>query len=150
MRKLISGAALISLSLFMALGFAKADLKVDPSVKISTFALAVMLPFGSGVGLLYGHQRDRHQRLQSRQSQVLNTHTSTILQFAQQHNGKLTIVEVVAGLGLTPEQGQRAIDRLMKAQLAELEVTDSGTLVYTFPDIQALPEKANSQSLLEL
>ena len=149
MRKLVSGAALISLSLFMALGFVKADLKTDTSVKIATFALAVVLPLGSGVGLLYGHQRDRHQRGQQTQDLVRNTQTSAILQLAQQSDGKLTLVEIVAELGLTPDQGQQSLDHLMQAQLAEIEVTESGTLVYCFPDIQALPEKARSQSILE-
>ena len=39
-------------------------------------------------------------------------------------------------LGLPPAQLQPSLDALMSNQLAELEVTESGTLVYVFPELQ--------------
>ena len=80
MKRLISGSALIGLSLFMLLGFTKAKLPTSRVVKVFTFGIAVAS--------------------------------------ATQH---LTI--------------------LTHQDLAELEITASGTLVYAFHDIQALSEK---------
>ena len=58
-------------------------------------------------------------------------------------------MEVVGELALTPEAAKEALDAFHARELAEIEITDSGVLVYAFHDIQRLREKAYSKGLLD-
>ena len=96
MKRLISGSALIGLSLFMLLGFTKAKLPTSRVVKVFAFGIAVVL---------------------------------------------------VAELGIDLASATQHLTILTHQDLAELEITASGTLVYAFHDIQALSEKTTPRRI---
>ena len=148
MKRLISGSALIGLSLFMLLGFTKAKLPTSRVVKVVTIGNAVVLPLGMGMGLIYGHHgRNRKYLNLRRKERQARTIQSEILKLAIAHKGKLTAVEVAAELGIDLASATQHLTLLTHQDLAELEITASGMLVYAFHDIQALSEKTTSRRI---
>jgi hypothetical protein len=85
----------------------------------------------------------RRQELQARTIQA------EIVKLAIGHGGRLTAVEVMAGLGITAELATEHLNLLAHQTLAELEITESGTLVYAFQDVQALPEKLTAKRIAD-
>jgi hypothetical protein len=71
------------------------------------------------------------------------------LRIAQSHSGRLTIVEMVAELAIKPEEAKLAVDSLVRQEIADIEITDSGVLVYVFHDIRLLHEKPSARGILE-
>ena len=111
MKRLIGGSALIGLSLFMLLGFTKAKLNTSRMVKVFTFGMVVVLPLGTGVGLIYGHHGPNKKYLNSRRKELqARTIQSEILKLAIAHKGKLTAVEVVAESGIDLASSNTAPD----------------------------------------
>ncbi len=150
MNKLFSGIGLLSLSAFMLLGFSKADLNdQSQTVKVMSFGLGVGLPMAAGIGLLHGHWRDRNLLKTRSMNSRLVTLRSEILRLAQANQGKLTEIEIISELGIEQAVAHEVLKDLCHQDLAEIEMTDSGLLVYSFPDIQQLPNKHTSRRLLD-
>lgn len=150
MNKLFSGIGLLGLSGFMMLGFAKADLSDQSmAVRTLTFSLGVGLPLAGGIGLVQSHRRDRNRRLTHSATNQLRTLQFEILKLAQANQGKLTEIEVISELGIDSAVANEVLTSLCQQDLAEIEMTDSGLLVYAFPAIQQLPNKHTSRGLLD-
>lgn len=150
MKRIIGGSALIGLSLFMLLGFTKAKLPQSRVVKVLTFGMAVVLPMGTGAGLIYSRFKSNGRYLRTRRDELqARTIQTEILKLAIVHKGKLTAVEVIAALGISSEMAQQQLNLLTHQNLAELEITESGTLVYAFQDVQALSEKPDSKRIAD-
>jgi hypothetical protein len=150
MNKLFSGIGLLSLSAFMLLGFSKANLSDQPRmVRAITFGLGVGLPMVAGIRLVRSYQRDRNLIATRTAKSRLITLRSEILKLAQANQGKLTEIEVISELGLEQAVANEVLTDLCHQNLAEIEMTDSGLLVYSFPDIQQLPSKHTSRGLLD-
>jgi hypothetical protein len=149
MGKLVGGIALLVLSLFMLLGFIRSEASLSAPTTFVALAIAVGLPAAGAVALLAGRLGGR-RRLAARKDELRQrTVDAEILRLATQRAGKLTVVEVVGELALTPEAAKEALDAFHARELAEIEITDSGVLVYAFHDIQRLREKAYSKGLLD-
>lgn len=56
-----------------------------------------------------------------------------VLRFAESEHGRVTVPEVAAHCGMTIGEAKATLDRLVLQSVAELQVTPSGVLVYTFP-----------------
>lgn len=69
-----------------------------------------------------------------------------MVRLAGRKSGRLT---VVGELGLTGQEAQETLESLMNQGIGDLEITDSGLLVYRFADIQRLAEKARSRPILD-
>lgn len=150
MNKLVFGIGLLSLSAFMLLGFSKADLNNQSGmVKGATFGVGVVLPMAIGIGLVQGHRRDRKLLTSRISNSRLITLRSEILKIAQASQGKVTEIEVISELGIEQAVVNEVLTDLCHQDLAEIEMTDSGLLVYSFPDIQQLPHKHTSRGLLD-
>ncbi len=150
MKRVIGGSALIGLSLLMWVGFTRAKLPPSPIVQWLTFGIAVALPMGTGAGLLYSQYRPNQKYLKTRKSELqARTIQAEIVKLAIAHKGKLTAVDVIAGLGITSALANQQLNLLMHQNLAELEITESGTLVYAFQDVQALSEKLDSKRIAD-
>lgn len=150
MKRIMGGSALIGLSLFMLLGFAKAKLPPGRVTKILTLGIAVVLPMGTGAGLIYSHFKPNQTYLKTRRKELqTRTIQAEIVKLAIAHKGKLTAVEVIAALGISSEMAQQQLNLLTHQNLAELEITESGTLVYAFQDVQALSEKLDSKRIAD-
>jgi hypothetical protein len=139
--------ALYALGLFLFIGFLGSDAPFTAATLIALL-LAVGLPVGIATRMLL-NKGDEQRRLQKQSELRSRTVEAEVLRIAKPHNGKLTIVEIVTELAITPEEAQTAVDSLVRKQVADIEVTDSGVLVYTFYDIKHLPEKQSSRNILE-
>ena len=68
---------------------------------------------------------------------------------AVRHEGRLTAVEVAGELAVPTATAEDLLNELMARELADVEVTDSGLLVYAFHDVKHLSEKDEARGLLE-
>ena len=143
----IGGWLLLALAAFMFVGYLGAD--VSGGAAIAALAITVILPAAGGIMLLRGGGPGGRKLNARREELRRDTLQSEMLRLATQHRGKITIVEAVTALAITPEEAKEALDGLAVRGLADFEVTDSGVVVYVFHDVQRLDEKHQSRGLLE-
>lgn len=149
MKQLWGGVALLSVALFMVLGFLRAD--VDPSAIATLVALLIGagLPAAGGAWLLARHFGAGKRIDDRREALRRETMEAEILNLAGRHEGKLTAVEVAGALGVPTATAESLLKELMAQSLADVEVTESGVLVYDFHDVKHLGEKHDARGLLE-
>lgn len=70
-----------------------------------------------------------------------------ILKLARQRGGRLTTMEAATDTGLTVEDCEQLLRTLADRGFVELEVTDSGVMVYRFPEVVYGHEKEWSRVL---
>lgn len=149
MGKLGGGIALLGVALFMLIGYLRADIEASGLTTMLTLALTVGLPGFAGAALLKQHFGAKGQ-LDSRKDQLRRqTLESEVLRLAGTQGGKLTVIEVVSALALPAEGAKALLDSMVGRELADMEVTDSGVLVYSFHDIRHLKEKETSRGILD-
>ena len=150
MGRLFGGIALVCVAAFMAIGFLAGGGADNPlAARIAAFVIAVGIPGTAGGVMLYRHARG--VRLVGGGTDQLRrqTHESEILNLAQRRGGKLTVVEVVADTSLSVPDAEEALASLVERGVGDVEVTDSGLMVYVFRDVQSLGEKSRSKGLLD-
>ena len=149
MGRIAGGVALLGLALFMVVGFLNAD--VDPTAFRTLVALLIAagLPAAGGTWLL-ARQFGVGRRIEARQAALRrDTMEAEILRMAERHDGRLTAVEVAGELALPANTAEELLKELMARGMADIEVTDSGLLVYTFHEVRHLSEKEDAKGLLE-
>ena len=147
MGKLICGIALIAVALFMLIGFFNAG-PMSAGASLATLLLVVGIPAGAGAGLIRSHFTSTRGFAQRRDDLRRQTQEAEVLQLAQEHQGRLTVVEVVTRLALPAPTAEALLGGLHERGMAEIEITDAGLIVYTFRDIQQLPGKGESKDVL--
>ena len=70
-----------------------------------------------------------------------------IVRLAQERGGRLTVTEGAVGTGLTVEEAEGILQRLAEGGYVEIEVTDSGMMVYRFPEVLFAHEKPWSRGV---
>ena len=70
-----------------------------------------------------------------------------VVRLAQKRNGRLTVTETAADTGLTVEEASEILKRLADGGFVEVEITDSGLIVYRFPEVLFAHEKHWSQGV---
>lgn len=149
MGKLGGGVALLAVALFMVVGFLRADVDLFAPVRLIALAIAAGLPAAGGSWLLARHF-GAGRRIANRREQLRrDTLEAEILKMAARHGGRLTAVEVAAELAVPATTAEELLSDLMRRDLAEIEITDSGVLVYAFHDVRHLSEKETARGLLE-
>jgi hypothetical protein len=145
--KYLAPAALYALAAFLLLGFLNSDVGLTAA---SMFALAigVIVPAAVATRLLLRPGRDAQRRLMQAELRQ-RTIEAEILRIAKQHAGKLTLVEIVSELAIAPDEAKTAADSLVRQQIGDLEITESGVIVYVFHDVRHLGEKPSARGLLE-
>ncbi len=149
MGRLAGGVALVGVALFMVAGFLRAD--VDPFAPATLFALLIAagLPAAGGGWLLARHF-GAGRRIEGRREELRrDTLEAEILKMAERYGGRLTAVEVAGELAVPSTTAEELLNELMRRELAEIEITDSGVLVYAFHDVRHLSEKESARGLLE-
>lgn len=143
------GVGLLALSLFMLLGFLRSGADVGAPATIAALLIAVALPAAGGIALLTAPLR-RRGRLATRK-ELLREQTveAEILRLAAQREGRLTAVEVATEFALPPEKAKELLEALMVRDLADIQVTDSGVVVYLFHDIKHLADKPHAKGVLD-
>jgi hypothetical protein len=101
------------------------------------------------LALVTGRLGRRRRLVASREALRRQTLEAELLRLAARHSGRITIVEAVSELAVTPEEAKEALDALAVRGLADFEVTESGVVVYVFHDLEHLGEKSESKGLLE-
>lgn len=136
----LGGAALLLLSALMLLGFARSSASLGSPTALFALLITVALPAAGGVALLRGslggNSKDRMRQLRQQ------TIEAEVLKLAMQQQGRLTSVEVASSLGLTTEDAKDALDEMVRREVAELEISEEGLLVYTFHDARYVEGKS--------
>lgn len=140
------GIALLAIAAFMLLGFLNSSASLGSPTTIIALLLTVGLPAGAGVALLRGIGGARNARSERLRQQTID---AEILRLAMQHAGKLTAVEVASALALPTETAKSSLDSMVERELADLEITDAGVIVYAFHDAKNIGGKASAKGILD-
>ena len=149
MGRIWAGVGLILVALFMLVGFLRADLDASASATAIALVVAVVLPAAGGAALIRSHTSAARSLVARRDQLRQQTLDSEVLRLAGKREGKLTVIEVVTDLGVSAEAAKETLDGLMMRELAEIEITDAGMLVYRFRDVQQLGDKGSSRGVLD-
>jgi hypothetical protein len=146
---LIGGVLLLLLALLMFGGFLQSNSQLSAAATVIALGISVALPGIAGVALILRHFRSG-RRLETRR-EVLRQQTlqSEVLRLAGQRGGRLALVEVVTEMAVPSDAAQAALDALVEREIADIAVTDSGVLVYTFRDVEKLGDKSQARGILE-
>jgi hypothetical protein len=147
--RVVGGGLLMLLALFMLIGFLGSDAPLGAPATIAALLIAVALPAAAGVALVSSHFRAGGRLARRREELRRQTIESEILRLAGQRGGRLTAVEVASDLAISPEAAKDALDSLALREQAELEITESGVLVYAFHDVRHLQEKPHAKGVLD-
>ena len=149
MGRTLGGVVLLLVSAFMLLGFIRSDASFAALNTILALAISVGLPAAGGLALLRGANRaERRGGARTRQLRQA-TIESEILRLAILQAGRLTAVEVASTLALTAEEAKETLDGLVTREVADLDITDAGVLVYTFHDAKHAGDKHTARGLLD-
>ena len=149
MSRLAVSALLMLLSLFMLVGFVRSDAALTAPATIAALLITVVLPAAGGLAVLAGHMRGRGRLARRKDELRRQTIESEILRLAARHSGKLTAVEVASDMAISPEAAKGALDSIAERELADIEITNSGLIVYAFRDVRHLGEKAHAKGVLD-
>lgn len=125
----VAAAGLFLVAAFMTLGFSVSKETHSPGVMVFSLLLTVGLPVAVGIGLLRGAPRANSARMQQLRDQTID---AEILRLAIERQGRLTSVELMSTLGLAEVDVNASLDRMMKREVADMEVSEDGVLIYTF------------------
>ncbi|MDF2773288.1 MAG: hypothetical protein K0S86_2783 [Geminicoccaceae bacterium] len=145
----VGGAALLALAAFMLLGFLRSDASLTSPAAIAALLITAALPAAGGIALLRGGLRFGGRRAARVEELRKKTIEAEILRLAVQRGGKLTAVEVATALALAPESAKATLDSLAEREIADLEITDRGLIVYSFHDAKHLGGKHSSRGILD-
>lgn len=147
MGKLIGAGSLGLVSTVMLMGYFNADVSGPASV-IALF-LSVGLPALGSAALVRSHLRDTGTLRRNRGRLRRESLEAEILQLAARHGGKLTVLEVVAATATDSQRTEEALESLHMQSLTEIEVSESGVLVYSFPGLCSLSDKTTARPVLD-
>ena len=103
-----------------------------------TFLLATLFlglaPLGAG-GWLFWYARQQARRASKESQERL------ILELARQRGGQLTVAEVARSTALSSTQAKQLLDQCHLDQLANLSVSASDAVTYTFDGIGHAPQR---------
>jgi predicted DNA-binding transcriptional regulator len=68
---------------------------------------------------------------------------------AAERGNRITVIELVTELSLTAEMARGTLEDMLRRGLADIQVTDLGGIVYTFPDLDHLHDRSRSKGLLD-
>lgn len=145
----VVGFALLALAGFMLLGFLRSNAEPGAPATITALLITVALPALGGIALLTKRFRRGARLAERREVLRQQTYESEILRLAAQRQGRLTAVELVTEFAITPEKANELLESLMVRQLADVEVTDSGVVVYVFHDVKHLADKPRARGILD-
>ena len=147
--RLATGVGLLLVALFMLVGFFNGDVDASAPATLVAVLIAIGIPAAAGAALLARHFRSGRGIDERRAQLRRQTLEAEILRLAGEHGGKLTAVEVMTALAVGQDDAQHGLDALMRRGIADIEITDSGVLVYAFRDIRLAGEKPHARGILD-
>lgn len=145
----VGGIALLALAAFMLFGFLRSDASLSSPAAIAALVITVALPAAGGIALLRGFATFGGRRSARVAELRQKTIEAEILRLAIQHGGKLTAMEVATALALPQESAKATLDALAEREIADLEITDAGVIVYAFHDAKHIGGKHSSRGILD-
>jgi hypothetical protein len=145
----VGGVVLLLVSAFMLLGFVRSNASFGALNTIVAVLITVVLPAAGGVALL--RTANAHGRRSGSRADLLRRTTieAEILRLAMLQQGRLTAVEVASALALTSEEAKAVLDGLVTREVADLDITDAGVLVYSFHEARNVGDKHSARGLLD-
>ena len=127
----------------MLLGSFTAD-DLSAGARVGTFLFLVVLPAAGGGLLLNSHFRSSASVEQGRQRLRAQTQEAEVLRLAREREGKLTVLEVVAGTGMDSDTAETTLTSLVAKGLGDLDLDQPGAMVYDFSGmIRREPDQPN-------
>lgn len=149
MSKIVGAVGLALLAVFMFFGFLNTDAAVSAGARMAALAITVVLP-AAGAALLARSHFAEKSRLTGRRAELRRQATeSELLRLAQGRGGKLMAVEAAMALHIAEDSARQTLDGMVAGGRAELEVTDEGNLVYSFPTLAQLSDKSTARGILD-
>ncbi|MBA3579924.1 MAG: hypothetical protein H0W42_08060 [Gemmatimonadaceae bacterium] len=102
-----------------------------------------------GIALLAGRLGGDRSLTRAKVQLRRQTIEAEVLRLAGQREGKITVVEVVSELAIDHSEATDVLETLSVRGLADIQITDSGTIVYDFRDLRLLGEKGSAKDVLE-
>jgi hypothetical protein len=147
--RLWGGGGLLAVAAFMLLGFMTSSASFGTAATIAAFLVSVVLPGVTGGALIRSHFTGGRSLTARQEALRLETIESELIRLAGRHGGRLTIVEAAGELGVPAAEAKSVLDELMAREIADIEVTESGVLVYAFHDVEYLEDKSSARPLLD-
>jgi hypothetical protein len=145
-RRRLIGGGLLALAALMLLGFVRSSLSLAAPATIGALLVAVVLPAVAGIALIRGIGSAEQARRDSLRQQTIE---AEVMKLAIQHKGKLTTLEVATALALQQDETKLALDAMVEREIADIEITDDGVIVYTFDAAKRLGAKETSRGILD-
>jgi hypothetical protein len=146
----IAGAVVLGLlSLFMLAGFMNTETDASGPARAVALLITVLLPAAGAVLLARSHFGEKSRLTGRRATLARHATESEILRLAQGRGGKLMAVEAAMAMHLAEDVARESLDAMVAEGRAELEVTDGGSLVYTFPTLLQLGDKRTARGILD-
>ena len=129
------GVLLLLLSLFMLVGYLRADYPADAAVRLLYLLVFVSAPALGGALLLRSWFLRRNQLEKRKDRLRRQTLESEVLKLARRREASLTVFDLVTELGVSREEAGSVLDRFTVQGVAEAEISESGELNYTFTEV---------------
>jgi hypothetical protein len=127
MSRKLGGIALLGVAAFMLYGFLRVGAGLASPTALFALLVTSVLPAVVGLRLLRGTRTSRERMEQLREQTI----ESELQRLARQHNGRLTINDVVVALALPAAQVQERLDALVRREAADIDFTEDGVIYYT-------------------
>jgi hypothetical protein len=149
MEKQTGGWLLIALAAFMLLGFVATDAPWEGTASVVAFLLTVAVPAAGGIALISSARGTAAPLSAGREALRQQVLEAEILRMAAERGNRITVIELVTELSLTAEMARSTLEDMLRRGLADIQVTDLGGIVYTFPDLDQLHDRSRSKGLLD-
>jgi len=134
------GYSLILISGIFIFSFCMVQVSDEPQ-KLITFLLAILFFFAVGLAGFKLTRLGHRGRQEKRERQIL--------QFAAQNRGRITPAELAMALPFSAEECQTVLETLCDQGIAQLQITDTGNLLYVFEGFLSETEKTTSKNPLD-
>lgn len=149
MAKRIFGTLLLLTALFMTIGFFNAQPDASGLALLATVTIAIVLPAAGGAYLWWTTFAERKGLIHRREHLRRQTLEAELLKLAERRGGKLVVVEAASELAVGSDLIEETLNAMADKGLADIEISESGVLVYSFYDVRHLGEKADAQGVLD-
>jgi hypothetical protein len=136
MIKSIFGGFLIAIGAFFLFGFSVAVSRSGLSIGDVVGALLIGIgPVVGGGLLIRSHVKTKRKMLIAQEKDEYARQEKEILRLAQEKGGRLSIPDIVVKTSMSTEQAEQVMREMTTKGYVDMQVTDSGVIVYEFYEI---------------
>ena len=138
MIKSIIGGILVAIGGFLLAGFVLNAADASFAINAGDIVAALLLGVGPMVGgglLIRSHTKTKQKALSARKKDEYARREKEIIRLAQKKAGRLSIPDIVAETSLNSDEADHIMQELTTKGYVDMQVTDSGVIVYEFYEI---------------